>query len=207
MEKSMEERVDIFVEKVFNIWETLKGEYGIDQSTPLVIAPDNEFGKYKAIMLNSLFNMDHFKPNEFENDDDSFATTTTYVGPDNNICHAFCAGTIINSRIIFKIVNKNAEEEMIDFIEIILRHEIGHMISVAMIYEGITTDESNAIDEKIKMVEADMLSKMNNNVSYGENISLPYEEYVSLPMEAHANACANVDVDKLIALCYKFDQL
>ena len=208
MEKSMEERIDIFVEKVFNVWETLKGEYGIDQSTPLVIAPDNEFGKYKAIMLNSLFNMDHFKPNEFENDDDSFATTTTYVGPDNNnICHAFCAGTIINSRIIFKIVNKNAEEEMIDFIEIILRHEIGHMISVAMIYEGITTDESNAIDEKIKMVEADMLSKMNNNVSYGENISLPYEEYVSLPMEAHANACANVDVDKLIALCYKFDQL
>ena len=208
MEKSMEERIDIFVEKVFNVWETLKGEYGIDQSTPLVIAPDNEFGKYKAIMLNSLFNMDHFKPNEFENDDDSFATTTTYVGPDNNnICHASCAGTIINSRIIFKIVNKNAEEEMIDFIEIILRHEIGHMISVAMIYEGITTDESNAIDEKIKMVEADMLSKMNNNVSYGENISLPYEEYVSLPMEAHANACANVDVDKLIALCYKFDQL
>lgn len=208
MEKSMEKRIDNFVEKVFNIWETLKGEYGIKQSIPLVIAPDNEFGKYKAIMLNSLFNVDHFKPNEFENDDDSFATTTTYVGPDNNnICHAFCAGTIINSRIIFKIVNKNAEEEMIDFIEIILRHEIGHMISVAMIYEGITTDESNAIDEKIKMVEVDMLSKMNNNVSYGENISLPYEEYVSLPMEAHANACANVDVKRLIELCYKFDQL
>lgn len=207
MEKSMEERVDNFVEKVFNIWETLKVEYGLDQSIPLVIAPDNEFGKYKAIMLNSLFNVDHFKPNEFENDDDSFATTT-YVGPDNNnICHAFCAGTIINSHIIFKIVNKNAEEEMIDFIEIILRHEIGHMISVAMIYEGITTDESNAIDEKIKMLETGMLSKMNNNISYEENISLPYEEYVSLPMEAHANECANVDVDKLIALCYKFDQL
>lgn len=203
----MEERVDNFVEKVFNIWETLKVEYGLDQSIPLVIAPDNEFGKYKAIMLNSLFNVDHFKPNEFENDDDSFATTT-YVGPDNNnICHAFCAGTIINSHIIFKIVNKNAEEEMIDFIEIILRHEIGHMISVAMIYEGITTDESNAIDEKIKMLETGMLSKMNNNISYEENISLPYEEYVSLPMEAHANECANVDVDKLIALCYKFDQL
>ena len=115
------------------------------------------------------------------------------------MCHAFCAGTIINSRIIFKIVNKNAEEEMIDFIEIILRHEIGHMISVAIIYEGITTDESNAIDEKIKMVETDMYSKMNNNGSY--------EEYVDLPMEAHANACANVDVKRLIELCYKFDQL
>ena len=196
----MEKRIDIFVQKVFNMWETLKGEYGIDQSIPLVIAPDNEFGKYKAIMLNSLFNTDHFKPNEFENDDDSFATTTTYVGPDNNnMCHAFCAGTIINSRIIFKIVNKHAEEEMIDFIEIILRHEIGHMISVEIIYEGITTDESNAIDEKIKMVEADMLSKMNNNGSY--------EEYVDLPLEAHANACANVDVKRLIELCYKFDQL
>lgn len=200
MEKSIEKRIDNFVKKVFNMWETLKGEYGIKQSIPLVIAPDNEFGKYKAIMLNSLFNTDHFKPNEFENDDDSFATTTTYVGPDNNnICHAFCAGTIINSRIIFKIVNKHAEEEMIDFIEIILRHEIGHMISVAIIYEGITTDESNAIDEKIKMVETDMYSKMNNNGSY--------EEYVDLPMEAHANACANVDVKRLIELCYKFDQL
>ena len=200
IEKSIEKRIDNFVKKVFNMWETLKGEYGIDQSIPLVIAPDNEFGKYKAIMLNSLFNVDHFKPNEFENDDDSFATTTTYVGPDNNnMCHAFCAGTIINSRIIFKIVNKNAEEEMIDFIEIILRHEIGHMISVAIIYEGITTDESNAIDEKIKMVETDMYSKMNNNGSY--------EEYVDLPMEAHANACANVDVKRLIELCYKFDQL
>ena len=200
MEKSMEKRIDRFVQKVFNMWETLKDEYGIDQSIPLVIAPDNEFGKYKSIMLNSLFNTDHFKPNEFENDDDSFATTTTYVGPDNNnMCHAFCAGTIINSRIIFKIVNKNAEEEMIDFIEIILRHEIGHMISVAIIYEGITTDESNAIDEKIKMVETDMYSKMNNNGSY--------EEYVDLPMEAHANACANVDVKRLIELCYKFDQL
>lgn len=200
MKKSIEKRIDRFVQKVFNMWETLKGEYGIDQSIPLVIAPDNEFGKYKAIMLNSLFNVDHFKPNEFENDDDSFATTTTYVGPDNNnMCHAFCAGTIINSRIIFKIVNKNAEEEMIDFIEIILRHEIGHMISAAMIYEGITTDESNAIDEKIKMVETDMYSKMNNNGSY--------EEYVDLPIEAHANACANVDVKRLIELCYKFDQL
>ena len=201
MEKSIEKRIDNFVEKVFNIWETLKDEYGIDQSTPLVIAPDNEFGKYKAIMLNSLFNVDHFKPNKFENDDDSFATTTTYVGPDNNnnMCHAFCAGTIINSRIIFKIVNKNAEEEMIDFIEMILRHEIGHMISVAIIYEGITLEESNEIDEKIKMVETDMYSKMNNNGSY--------EEYVDLPMEAHANACANVDVKRLIELCYKFDQL
>ena len=200
MEKSIEKRIDNFVKKVFNMWETLTDEYGLDQSIPLVIAPDNEFGKYKAIMLNSLFNVDHFKPNEFENDDDSFATTTTYVGPDNNnMCHAFCAGTIINSRIIFKIVNKNAEEEMIDFIEIILRHEIGHMISVAMIYEGITTDESNAIDEKIKMVETDMYSKMNNNGSY--------EEYVDLPMEAHANACANVDVKRLIEMCYKFDQL
>ena len=200
MEKSIEKRIDNFVKKVFNVWETLKDEYGIDQSIPLVIAPDNEFGKYKAIMLNSLFNTDHFKPNEFENDDDSFATTTTYVGPDNNnICHVFCAGTIINSCIIFKIVNKHAEEEMIDFIEIILRHEIGHMISVAIIYEGITTDESNAIDEKIKMVETDMYSKMNNNGSY--------EEYVDLPMEAHANACANVDVKRLIEMCYKFDQL
>ena len=200
MEKSMEERIDRFVQKVFNMWETLKGEYGIKQSIPLVIAPDNEFGKYKAIMLNSLFNTDHFKPNEFENDDDSFATTTTYVGPDNNnICHVFCAGTIINSCIIFKIVNKHAEEEMIDFIEIILRHEIGHMISVAIIYEGITTDESNAVDAKVKMLENDMYSKMNNNGSY--------EEYVDLPMEAHANACANVDVKRLIELCYKFDQL
>ena len=208
MEKSIEKRIDNFVKKVFNMWETLKGEYGIKQSIPLVIAPDNEFGKYKAIMLNSLFNTDHFKPNEFENDDDSFATTTTYVGPDNNnICHAFCAGTIINSRIIFKIVNKNAEEEMIDFIEIILRHEIGHMISVAMIYEGITLEESNAIDKNIKILETDMLSKMNNNIPYEENVSLPYEEYVSLPMEAHANACANVDVKRLIELCYKFDQL
>lgn len=200
MEKSIEKRIDNFVKKVFNMWETLKGEYGIKQSIPLVIAPDNEFGKYKAIMLNSLFNTDHFKPNEFENDDDSFATTTIDVCPDNNnICHVFCAGTIINSRIIFKIVNKNAEEEMIDFIEIILRHEIGHMISVAIIYEGITTDESNAIDKKVKMVETDMYSKMNNNGSY--------EEYVDLPMEAHANACANVDVKRLIELCYKFDQL
>ena len=200
MEKSIEKRIDNFVKKVFNMWETLKGEYGIKQSIPLVIAPDNEFGKYKAIMLNSLFNTDHFKPNEFENDDDSFATTTIDVCPDNNnICHVFCAGTIINSRIIFKIVNKNAEEEMIDFIEIILRHEIGHMISVAIIYEGITTDESNAVDAKVKMLENDMYSKMNNNGSY--------EEYVDLPMEAHANACANVDVKRLIELCYKFDQL
>ena len=70
MEKSMEKRIDRFVQKVFNMWETLKDEYGIDQSIPLVIAPDNEFGKYKSIMLNSLFNTDHFKPNEFENDDD-----------------------------------------------------------------------------------------------------------------------------------------
>lgn len=201
MEKSIEKRIDNFVKKVFNMWETLKGEYGIDQSIPLVISPDNEFGKYKAIMLNSLFNTDHFKPNEFENDDDSFATTTIDVCPDNNnICHVFCAGTIINSCIIFKIVNKHAEEEMIDFIEIILRHEIGHMISVAIIYEGITTDESNAIDEKIKMVETDMYSKMNNNNG-------SYEEYVDLPMEAHANACANVDVKRLIEMCYKFDQL
>ena len=196
----MEKRIDNFVKKVFNIWQMLKDEYGIYQDIPLVIAPSDEFGKYNAIMLNSLFNVIQFKPNEFENDDDSFAVSTTYIGPDNNnICRVFCAGVIINARIIFKIVNKKAEEEMIDFIEIILRHEIGHMISVAIIYEGITTDESNAIDEKIKMVETDMYSKMNNNGSY--------EEYVDLPMEAHANACANVDVKRLIKLCYKFDQL
>ena len=196
----MEEKVDIFVEEVFNIWETLKGEYGIDQSTPLVIAPPDEFPEYKAIMLNSLFNVDHFKPDEFENGDDSFATTMTYIVPDdNNICHVFCAGVIINAIIIFKIVNKKAETEMIDFIEIIIRHEIGHMISMAMIHEGITMDESNAIDEKIKMLENDMLSKMNNSISY--------EEHASLPLEAHANECANVDVNKLIALSYKFDRL
>lgn len=196
----MEERVDIFVEKVFNIWETLKVEYGFDQSIPLVIAPPDEFPEYKAIMLNSLFNVNHFKPEEFENGDDSFATTMTYIVPDdNNICHVFCAGVIINAIIIFKIVNKKAETEMIDFIEIIIRHEIGHMISMAMIHEGITMDESNAIDEKIKMVEADMLSKMNNNISY--------EEHASLPLEAHANECANVDVNKLIELSYRFDQL
>lgn len=200
MEKSMEERVDIFVEKVFNIWETLKVEYGLDQSIPLVIAPPDEFPEYKALMLNSLFNVDHFKPNEFENGDDSFATTMTYIVPDdNNICRVFCAGVIINAIIIFKIVNKKAETEMIDFIEIILKHEIGHMISMTMIHEGITMDESNAIDEKIKMVEADMLSKMNNNISY--------EEHASLPLEAHANECANVDVNKLIELSYRFDQL
>lgn len=200
MEKSMEKRIDNFVEKVFNIWETLKGEYDIDQSIPLVIAPPDEFPEYKALMLNSLFNVDHFKPNEFENGDDSFATTMTYIVPDDdNICHVFCAGVIINAIIIFKIVNKKAEEEMIDFIEIILKHEIGHMISMAMIHEGITMDESNAIDEKIKMVEADMLSKMNNNISY--------EEHASLPLEAHANECANVDVNKLIELSYRFDQL
>lgn len=200
MEKSIEKRIDNFVEKVFNIWETLKDEYGIDQSTPLVIAPPDEFPDYKAIMLNSLFNVEHFKPNEFENGDDSFATTMTYIVPDdNNICQVFCAGVIINAIIIFKIVNKNAEEEMIDFIEIIIRHEIGHMISMAMMHEGITMDESNAIDEKIKMLENDMLSKMNNNISY--------EEHASLPLEAHANECANVDVSKLIELSYRFDQL
>ena len=204
----MEERVDIFVEKVFNIWETLKVEYGFDQSIPLVIAPSDEFGKYKAIMLNSLFNVSQFKPNEFENGDDSFAESTIYIAPDNNnICRVFCAGAIINARIIFKIVNKKAEEEMIDFIEILLRHEIGHMISMVMIHEGITLEESNAIDENIKILETDMLSKMNNNIPYEENVSLPYEEYISLPMEAHANACANVDVKRLIELCYKFDQL
>ena len=208
MEKSMEKRIDNFVKKVFNIWQMLKDEYGIYQDIPLVIAPSDEFGKYKAIMLNSLFNVSQFKPNEFENDDDSFAVSTTYIGPDNNnICRVFCAGVIINARIIFKIVNKKAEEEMIDFIEILLRHEIGHMISTVMMHEGITMEESNAVDAKVKMLENDMLSKMNNNISYEENINLPYEEYVSLPMEAHANACANVDVDKLIALCYKFDQL
>ena len=76
----MEERVDNFVEKVFNIWETLKVEYGLDQSIPLVIAQPDEFPEYKALMLNSLFNVDHFKPNEFENGDDSFATTMTYRG-------------------------------------------------------------------------------------------------------------------------------
>ena len=196
----MEKRIDNFVEKVFNIWETLKGEYDIDQSIPLVIAPPDEFPEYKAIMLNSSFNVNHFKPEEFENGDDSFATTMTYIVPDdNNICHVFCAGVIINAIIIFKIVNKKAEEEMIDFIEIIIRHEIGHMISMAMIHEGITMEESNAVDAKVKILENDMLSKMNNDISY--------EEHSSLPLEAHANKCANVDVDKLIALCYKFDQL
>ena len=204
----MEERVDIFVEKVFRIWEMLKDEYGIDQSIPLVIAPSDEFPDYKALMLNSLFNVEHFKPEEFENGDDSFAGSITYIAPDNNnICRVFCAGVIINACIIFKIVNKKAEEEMIDFIEILLRHEIGHMISMVMIHEGITIDESDAIDENIKILENDMLSKMNNNVSYGENVSLPYEEYVSLPLEAHANKCANVDVNKLIELSYRFDQL
>ena len=196
----MEKRIDNFVEKVFNIWETLKGEYDIDQSIPLVIAPPDEFPEYKAIMLNSSFNVNHFKPEEFENGDDSFATTMTYIVPDdNNICHVFCAGVIINAIIIFKIVNKKAEEEMIDFIEIIIRHEIGHMISMAMIHEGITMEESNAVDAKVKILENDMLSKMNNDISY--------EEHSSLPLEAHANKCANVDVDKLIALSYKFDQL
>ena len=200
MEKSMEERVDNFVEKVFNIWETLKVEYGFDQSIPLVIAPPDEFPEYKALMLNSLFNVDHFKPNEFENGDDSFATTMTYIVPDDdNICHVFCAGVIINAIIIFKIVNKKAEEEMIDFIEIIIRHEIGHMISMAMIHEGITMEESNAVDAKVKMLENDMYSKMNNTISY--------EEHARLPLEAHANKCANVDVNKLIELSYRFDQL
>lgn len=197
--KSMEKRIDNFVEKVFNIWETLKDEYGIDQSIPLVIAPDNEFGKYKAIMLNSLFNVDYFKPDEFENNNDSFATTINYIVPDDdNICHVFCAGVIMDTSVIFKIVSKNADE-MINLIEIILRHEIGHMISMAMIHEGISMEESNAIDENIKILENDMLSKMNNDISY--------EEQASLPMEAHANKCANVNVSKLIELSYRFDQL
>ena len=104
----------------------------------------------------------------------------------------------MDTSVIFKIVSKNADE-MINLIEIILRHEIGHMISMAMIHEGISMEESNAIDENIKILENDMLSKMNNDISY--------EEQASLPMEAHANKCANVNVSKLIELSYRFDQL
>ena len=188
--------------------DKLASEYNIDKSRWKFSIPEtyNEYleqeyeirYKDKCDCVDSLY-AEIYNDNKLY--DDVFALTKYDERDDGKLSYR----TIISKQHIIELLYHNQDTSIIkEYIEICLRHEIGHVLHI----EKEIEDRGGTEDLNVWLYLENEMSNQEYWTFYNEHENddddVFYREtckkYYSLSPESDANECAGVDVDKLIEL-------
>jgi hypothetical protein len=195
----------LFAKEIAN---KLSSEYNIDKSRWKFSIPEtyNEYleqeyeirYKDKCDCVDSLY-AEIYNDNKLY--DDAFALTKYDERDDGKLSYR----TIISKQHIIELLYHNQDTSIIkEYIEICLRHEIGHVLYIEKEIKdrGGTEDLNVWLYLENEMFNQEYWTFYNEHENDDDDVFYreTCKKYYSLSPESDANECANVDVDKLIEL-------
>lgn len=186
------------VDYIQYIWNELCNEFNISDVS-LTILNSNVYPKTAARQLAALgYNVDSsvFKLDNV-NGTPLFITSASVVIDSDGITHSLCGGVYGMADQILPCIEYDNESELslkYRCIEILLRHEIGHIISYHDLFDSRTIEEYNMINDKI-----DTLTKQKMRLwDTGSTGTLKLLQHYNLPLESLANTAVHITPKTLI---------
>lgn len=184
------------------IWAQLCAEYGISVAcNPLILINSNDHQNALAERLaqhGCFGDVSNIGCNAYNQDNLSILFTTDFhLSIINNTTVVSCVGVFGMADILWENMKYDNETEMdmkYRCIECYLRHEIGHILSMNAMYQGVSYNDYNSQRKVIKDLEDKVMSSWRIYCSPEEQM----RNYFELPLEQIANRVSGVTTDMMI---------
>lgn len=178
------------------IWGKLCEEFELNlEDHPLTILNTNQYPTSAARRLAALgYNVD---PSTFEcsiqDGNQPIFITSSHLLTNNvtKTTHYLCNGVYGMADFIMRCVENDGEAELpikYQCLEILMRHEIGHILSMRKLFDNKTEEMSNALNREIEALNFREQSRWNTGDSRVQRMLNHY----NLPLEALANTAVRI---------------
>lgn len=203
---SKRDRQEYIRENLNRIWNCLLAEYGLPLTTEFIIVDSyNLYPKEAARRLAALGyktdsktdDEDDYKAKSENLDKPLMMTQFCYPVDETGVIVPKCVGVYCMWEGLYRYLKYDSKSELdLKFrcIECLMRHEIGHVLSMDWEYRGMTVTE---VRSKIASID-EATDKLISSWEAGKSLEDQLRRYYQLPLEIWANESAHIDVDTLI---------
>lgn len=183
---------------LYRLWDELMIEYGL--STELILTNIKEYPNEVARRLATLGintvpeKLDWYCSKNLTKP--LMLTRYTYIS-EYGVIVPRCVGVFCMFDLLCEHFRFDSETEIdrkFKSVEYLLRHEIGHVLSLDVMYRGLTNAKASYLSDTLNKLECEK----KDNWKKIRTIEEQLKDYFDLPLEYMANQCVNIETDEMV---------